>query len=299
MSGTGLAALLLAGGGGLLLAAGLAGDGGERLVARRLRRLAGREPAAGEPRPRRAPWVPGEGGLLFLRAELEPRRFLTATLGGGAVAATLGFGLGGPAWLAAGLLPAAAGGLVLRHRIRRRQAALEAALPAFLDRLCQQLLVGASLPQALQRAVAASPPIVQWVFQPAERRLQLGEPLVDTLEWTALRHGGTDLAALASVMGAATRFGGRLAETLRGLAAMMRDRQRIARELASATAEVRTSSFVLGGLPPAVAAGLAVLSPDFVDYFADPGRGQGMLMASAGLYLLGLLLLRQIAQPRF
>ena len=236
----------------------------------------------------------------MLRAELDPGRF---AWGLGAAAAGVGGGgllLGGAGWAMAGLAGVAAvAGLLVRLRIGRRRAAIEAGLPAFIDRLCQQLLIGASLSQALQRAILSSSPAVRWVFAPAERRLQLGEPLVETLEWAAQRHGGVDLAALATVVGAAMRFGGRLSETLRGLAGMMRDRQRIARELEAATAEVRTSSLVLAALPPLMAVGLTLLSPGFLDYFADPERGRGTLYVVGGLYGLGLVLLRQIARPRF
>ena len=299
MSAAGLAALLLTASGGLLVAAALAeGEGGRRAEQRLQQMLGGPAGAAARPA-RHTARAAGRVGLLFLRAELEPRRVLGLALGGATLLAVAGFGLGGAPWAALGLVPPGLAALVLHHRIRSRRQALEAALPAFLDRLCQHLLIGASLPQALQRAVAASPPIVQWVFLPAERRLLLGEPLVDTLEWTAIRHGGVDLAALATVVSAATRFGGRLAETLRGLSALMRDRHRIGRELKSATAEVRSSSLVLGALPPVVAAGLAMLSPGFTDFFRDPERGQGMLMTAAALYGLGFVLLRQIARPRF
>lgn len=300
MSVSGLAALLVLGSGGVLMIASRSGGAQQRLVEQRLGVLVNTN-VVDPVRPRlQAAIAAGRLDILMLRAEFEMRRFIWGLGTAAAVASGTGFIFGGAVWAAAGGVGAlAAATLFLRIRINRRRAAVEAGLPAFIDRLCQQLLIGASLSQALQRAILNSSPAVRWVFAPAERRLQLGEPLVETLEWAAQRHGGVDLAALATVVGAAMRFGGRLSETLRGLASLMRDRQRIARELEAATAEVRTSSLVLALLPPLVAAGLAFLSPGFLDYFSDPAQGQGTLYLAGGLYVTGLLLLRQIARPRF
>jgi len=191
------------------------------------------------------------------------------------------------------------GALLLRWRIERNATRLAQAMPVFLDRVRQHLLIGASVPQALQRATVVSPAIVRWVFEPVERRLSAGGELVETLEWAARRQGGENLATLAAAFAASSRFGGRLSEALNNLALMERRAEQIRQEMRAATAEVRASSVILATLPAGVGAWLLLYVPNFADYFLDPERGRDVLYMVGGLYLTGLLLLRQIAQPRY
>lgn len=189
--------------------------------------------------------------------------------------------------------------LVVRIRIGRNIERLHDALPNFFDRLRQQILIGASVPQAMQRAVAASPPIIRWVFEPVERRLIAGGELVETLEWAARRHGSEGLASLTAAVSASLRFGGRLSEAIANLSQMERMRMQIHQEMRGATGEVRASSLILALLPLGVGIMMFTTSPAHREYFFDPDRGRSVLYGIIALYLVGLFLLRQIAQPRF
>lgn len=189
--------------------------------------------------------------------------------------------------------------MVVRTRISRRMNQLHNALPNFLDRLRQQILIGASVPQAIQRAVAVSPPVVQWVFEPVERRVLAGGELVETLEWATRRHGGEGLASFTAAISASIRYGGRLSEAIATLAVMERMRVQVHQEMHGATAEVRASSLILAALPLVVSVMMFLTSPTHRQYFFDPEQGRSLLYAAGGLYLFGLFLLRQIAQPKF
>jgi tight adherence protein B len=205
-------------------------------------------------------------------------------------------------WLETAMLAPALAGLValtVRAGITRNLNRLHDALPNFLDRLRQQILIGASVPQALQRAVAVSPPVIRWVFEPVERRVLAGGELVETLEWAARRHGGEAGQPFAAAVSASLRYGGRLSEAIANLSQMERMRVQVHQEMHGATAEVRASSLILALLPVGVAAFMFLTSPAHRSYFLDPDRGRTLLYGIIGLYLFGLFLLRQIAQPRF
>jgi tight adherence protein B len=189
--------------------------------------------------------------------------------------------------------------LALLWMVERRQSLLQAAMPVFLDRLRQNMLVGASVSQALQRTIAVSPDIVRWVFEPVERRLSAGGELAETLEWAAERHGGAELAALVAAVTASLRFGGRLSEALASLSLTERRRLQVQQEMRSATAEVRAGSAILALLPLCVGGWLLYVTPSFLAYFVDPDRGRPVFYAVGGLYLTGLFLLRQISRPRY
>lgn len=239
-------------------------------------------------------------GRQCFRAQMTPRGLAIILLGlACALAAAYAAGVGLFEVLVAAPLLVAGLAAVVHLRITRRLGRIHDALPTFLDRLRQQILIGASVPQSLQRVVAISPPVIRWVFGPVERRVSAGGELVETLEWAARRHGGEGLAGLTAAISASLRYGGRLSEALANLSHMERQRLQVHQEMNAATAEVRASSVVLAILPLCVAVVLFLMTPGFSIYFFDPDQGRPVLYFVAGLYLAGLLMLRQIAQPKF
>ncbi|WP_159998431.1 type II secretion system F family protein [Roseomonas sp. 18066] len=241
---------------------------------------------------------------LLWRAGLRPGPALgvtglAAVAGGGAALAVLGTPQGMlPAFLAVGACAGLGLGFAV-WRAARRAKAMQAALPGFVERLRQHLQTGASVPQALARANAASPEVLRELFLLAERRVQHGAALGPTLEALAARQGLSDLSLLAAAVAAALRFGGRLTETLSQLAQSLRDRQRVARELRSATAEVRASALVLSLLLPLATVALSLLSPAHIGFFLDPERGRGAAWLILGLYSGGLAALSRIAKVTY
>jgi tight adherence protein B len=244
----------------------------------------------------------GEGrvALFALRAGLSPRLLVPGVpfflLAVGSVAVSM------LAWEFALVVLGLAALLVvfaLRFAYDRRQRALQAGLPSFLEAVRQHILVGASVPQAMQRAITATNPMLQGVFLPAGLRVQAGAGLSETLAWVANRHGNQELAALAAAVATSVRFGGRLATALGNLAEGMRAREKVAREMQAATAEVRMSSVVLALLPLAVGGWMLMTTPGYLEYYSDPAQGRSVIFWLGGLYLLGVFLLRQIARPRY
>lgn len=269
-------------------------------VQRRLATLVAAHAPSGGTGPVEQPAAEGRLQLIFLRADLGPRTVFVLIPG----LVVLGGSGGGLAFGPAAGLAAAAFGLLaswalITIRTSRREHALRRELPPFLEGVRQHLLVGASVPQALQRAVAAGGPTVAAVFAPMERRVRHGGGLVETLDWAARRNGGPELASLAAAVAAALTYGGTLSDTLLNLAGQVRARLRVAEELHAASAEVRASALILALLPVLVAAWLFIGVPGYLDYFLDTAEGARVLVVIAALYGLGLLLLRRIAQPSY
>jgi tight adherence protein B len=302
---TALLGILEAGAAALLLAvaAGLLRDGRRRkAVAQRYGRLIGPVGRVGAPeaRAQEAPEAEGRLDIIGLRAGLSPRFLLVVmplAVGAVAVMAMLAMGI------EAGLVAAGLGGLaaatMVSMRLRRREEAIHCELPPFIEAMRQQMLVGASLPQALQRAIGSGGPVMAEIFAPVERRVRHGGPLGETLEWAARRHGGPDLASLAAAVAASLRYGGSLSDALGNLASLVRARSRTAEEMRAASSEVRASVVVVAILPIFVAAWLFFTVPDYLSYFMETEGGQQTLAIVVALYITGLLLLRRLAQPRF
>lgn len=270
-----------------------------RQAERRLRGLvAGQESeAASGPRPLR---LPAFLTLLLFRAGLDPRRLGVALGVMLLICALLGAVSLGP-WRAMVLALLLSGGTAffVRWRMTKRLAALEAELPAFLDRMRQHVEIGASVEQAVRRSALASGPRLREAMEPLHRRIANGETVPEALDWLAKREGGLALPVFATAVAASLRYGGRLAGTLANISRTLRQRARMEQELRASTAETRASALVLTALPLLVAAGLTMLTPGHLDYFTDPQRGLRSGMLALGLYLTGVVLVRRLAKPRF
>ena len=298
-----LPALLLLGAGALLTLAALDSGGADRRRGlQRLAAVARREAPQALPAelPAGQMPLPGWADTLFHRARVSPRRLLPAWVFASCALPAAGWLLGGGGAAALAADMAGGGGPLALHWLGRRRAKnIQDALPAFVDRLRQHLMAGASVQQALKRANAPSPPVLADLFQVVDRRMNHGAPLGDTLEAMAAREGLPELALLASAIAASLRFGGRLTDTLGGLSQSMRDRQRVERELHAATAEVRASVLVLSLIVPGAGLAVMLINPGNAAWFLDPEQGRTMLYVATGLYLGGLMMLRRVAQVTY
>ena len=82
--------------------------------------------------------------------------------------------------------------------------------------------------------------------------------------------------------------GGNLTEILKSLAALIRDRQRIAGTVRVLTAEGRLSAWILGLLPFGLAGILSVVNPDFISKLWTDPLGIRMLQVSLSLMAIGV-----------
>jgi tight adherence protein B len=90
--------------------------------------------------------------------------------------------------------------------------------------------------------------------------------------------------------------GGNLAEVLTTVAATMRDRERVRRQVNVLSAEGRLSALILGGLPPLFALYLLLVRPTYIKpLFTDP-LGIAMLVLVGLLFTVGVFWLRKVVR---
>ncbi|WP_395397134.1 type II secretion system F family protein [Novosphingobium sp. BL-8A] len=187
----------------------------------------------------------------------------------------------------------------LQGRARKRTEALTDALPLYLDGVRQLQAVGNSLSQALERALADAPEIVRSYFAPTARRLEMGAPVAETMQHLADRLRIPEVSMLAAAIRTNLRFGGSLGTTLTNLAAILRERVRIRRELAAATSESRISARVLIVMPLLAMILLVMMNPAYIDFFVHDARGQKLATGAIGLELLGIVIVRRMMRLEF
>ena len=221
------------------------------------------------------------GGLLLLIA-------LSALLAAGPVAALA---------VMAGV-PTALLGWV-RRRAQRRVEALIEALPYYIDAVRQMQAVGNSLAQALERALADAPTVVQSYIAPVARRLELGASVADAMQMLAERLRVPEISMLAAAIRTNMRYGGSISAVLLNLANILRERIRIKRELKAAISEAKISGRVLIVMPLVAMAALVAMNPDYIDFFLRDPRGHRLAIVAMVLQGLGMLVMRRVMRLTF
>jgi tight adherence protein B len=163
--------------------------------------------------------------------------------------------------------------VALDIRVRRRQKAFVALLPDMLALLAGTLKAGYSITQGFEA-------VSQEVEEPMGKELRrvvtehrLGRTLEDALDATADRMGSDDFAWTVMAIKIQREVGGNLAELLLTVANTMTQRERLRRDVNSLTAEGRVSAFILGVLPPGLAAVMFVMNRDYISQLFDDTLG--------------------------
>ncbi|TIC80940.1 type II secretion system F family protein [Nocardioides sp. GY 10127] len=186
--------------------------------------------------------------------------------------------------------------LVLRVRAARRRSAFGAALPDTLQMLAGAIAAGQSLSQAVDTVSREGVAPVAGEFRRALVETRLGVPLEDALEGVAQRFGSEDLAWVVMAVRIQRQVGGNLAELLERVAATMREREYLRRQVQTLAAEGKLSALVLAVLPPLFALYLLVAQRDYVmPLFTDP-RGLILLATGVGLLAVGIFWMSRLVK---
>ncbi len=269
------------------LAAVLAVLGGRALV------------AAGAPaRWARAPWLSHLAGALGASGVTPGAgllRTMGAAIGVGLAAAVV---LGRPALAALAVSGAAGGSVVYRRGAeRRRVERVVAQLPGLAASLATALRAGLSLRQALGRVAAEAPRPARDELVAVSRELALGARVEDALAHLRERIPSRDLRLMVTTIELQRTAGGNLAGALDDLSSRLAERARLARELRGLTAQARLTAWMVGALPLAAGALVAVAAPGTLERALLTGIGLVVLVAAVALYGAGALLVHRIGQP--
>jgi tight adherence protein B len=173
---------------------------------------------------------------------------------------------------------------VLGLRAARRRRAFQALLPETLQLMSGSLSAGLSLAQSVDTIVREGSDPVASEFRRVLVETRLGVSLEEAFEGVAERFASRDFAWVVMAIRIQREVGGNLAELLDTVAATMRERQYIRRQVSALAAEGKLSALVLAALPPLFLLYLLIANRSYVEpLFTDP-RGL-ILLAGATLWL--------------
>lgn len=171
-------------------------------------------------------------------------------------------------------------------RRSRRRKAFNSQLPDTLQLMSGSLSAGLSLAQSVDTIVREGHDPVASEFKRVLVETRLGVALEDALEGVAERFGSKDFAWAVMAIRIQRQVGGNLAELLNTVAATMREREYMRRQVAALSAEGKLSAYVLGALPPLFLLYLLAAQRDYVIVLFTDVRGW-LMLATAGA-LLGI-----------
>ena len=186
--------------------------------------------------------------------------------------------------------------MYLGYKRKRRKKKFEAALPETLQLMSGSLAAGLSLAQSVDTIVREGTEPIAGEFRKVLVETRLGLSLETALQGIADRFQSKDFDWVVMAINIQRQVGGNLAELLNTVAATMREREYIRRQVAALAAEGKLSAMVLGGLPPAFLVYLLLANHDYVMVLFTTPMGIAMLVGAAMILSVGIFWMSRIVK---
>ena len=178
----------------------------------------------------------------------------------------------------------------------RRKARFAAQLPDTLQLLAGSLAAGYSLLQAIDTVVRETDGPMASELNRAIVEARLGVPIEDALETVSRRMNSVDFAWVVMAVRIQREVGGNLAEVLASVAATMRERERLRRQVEVLSAEGRLSAVILTLLPLLFICYLVIARPEYLSVLYTTPTGILMIVVGVFLLVAGGLWLRKVVK---
>jgi tight adherence protein B len=184
--------------------------------------------------------------------------------------------------------------LVLKRKATLRLRRFEEAFPEALDLLSRAIRAGHAFQTALGMVASELPPPIGSEFKKTFDQQNYGLPLRDALNEMAERVPLLDVKFFTTAVLIQRDTGGNLAEILDNLAAVVRERFKILRQVRVHTAHGRFTGYVLLALPAALGIALSFINPDHMQLLFQERTGQTLVMAAIVMQTIGFFWIRYI-----
>ncbi|MBU6455424.1 MAG: type II secretion system F family protein [Cyanobacteria bacterium REEB67] len=185
--------------------------------------------------------------------------------------------------------------VVVKSKAESRRVKFCEQLPDAIDLMVAVLRSGHSISQAV-RAVSQEVPLpCGEEFEAILQRMNLGQPLSESLVLSARRFQSYELDLLRRAVAIQSEVGGSLAELLDKTNSTLRQRLKLVRQLRVITVQSRLSAQIVGFLPVVVGLGLNFISPGYLSILTNDKLGQMMLAAVVVLEIVGIAVMQRMS----
>jgi tight adherence protein B len=168
------------------------------------------------------------------------------------------------------------------------------ALGETLTSVASGMRAGLSFDQAFATSAASARKIVKAEANRVLAAIRSGESRADAFAALAERRPSPNMEFLATGLQLSELAGGNLAQVLDTIAQTIRDRTHLEQDLRSATAQARSSSYVLAALPVLLVVIVSIIQPQYYQSVWSSPIGLLILLVAAAFTIVGLVFMRGI-----
>ena len=175
----------------------------------------------------------------------------------------------------------------------------EEQFPEAIELMARALRAGHAFPTGILMVADEIPSPVGAEFKLLYDRQNFGMPLSDALKGMAERVPILDARFFTTAVLTQRETGGNLSEILDNLAAVIRDRFKVKRQVRAVTAHGRITGWILAGLPPVLAFILSMVSPEHMKPMITDPLGIKMIAVGGTMQVIGSLIIRKLVNIRY
>jgi len=186
--------------------------------------------------------------------------------------------------------------LLVQSQAKNRLAKLVEQLPDSLELMARALSAGVGLSDAFRMVQEEMPMPVAAEFGRVQEEVRYGRDYREAFEKMLERNPGVfDLRIFVSSVMLQRDTGGNLIEILENISDTIRSRFLFDAKVKAMTSEARFSALILGGLPIGVVCILFFANREYLEPLATTTAGNLMLLVCAIMYVMGLLIMRDVS----
>ncbi len=187
----------------------------------------------------------------------------------------------------------------VNHKRKARLHVFEEQFPEAIDLISRALRAGHALTTGLGMVADEIPAPVGSEFKRLYDEQNFGMSLPEALRAMARRVPVLDAKFFVTAVLTQRESGGNLSEVLDNLSSVMRERFKLKRQIRVISAHGRISAWVLSCLPPALAAVLFALSPDFMRILWEDPLGVRLVLIAVTLQIIGTVTISRLVRIEY
>ena len=187
----------------------------------------------------------------------------------------------------------------VRYMRAKRLRKFEDLLPDAIDLFTRTMRSGHNIHSGLETIALETGDPVRMEFKKLMEQLALGAPLETALHDLGERVPIIDLKFFITGLVLQRQTGANMVGVLENLSLLVRERLNMAAKMQAHTAQQRFSAALLCGLPFVVALGFWILKPEYIDLLYSDPIGSKFLTYAIISEIVGILVIRRLANVRF
>lgn len=187
----------------------------------------------------------------------------------------------------------------VNYRRKKRMAKFEELFPDAIDLFNRSLKAGHTIHSGLETVANESIDPVKMEFKKVIEELGLGSQLDAALLNLGKRIPLIDLKFFVTGLLLQRQTGANMVEVLDNLSLLIRERLNMAAKMKAHTAQQRMTAMLMCGLPVGLGLIFWVLKPDMMNLLITDDTGNWFLTYAIVSELIGILIIRRVANPKF